>query len=99
VEVLQIGVLEGGAPAWSMVYRTEIPLSDRGRLECEVAALWPEVQDRAKASGLPEAYISAVSFRKRVSFARWPPLLVTQERTAFFFRKREGGWTVQECSQ
>jgi hypothetical protein len=91
----------GQPPGWVFEYRTRIPISDRDRLEQEVAALWPEIQGEADAAEVTRASIWPNNFSRQLKLDGWRPVVLSHHSTAFSFEKgstgtwlKRGGWSM-----
>lgn len=104
IQVLSVGMVEGRQSAWSLEYRTHIPISDRKALQCEVATLWLEVRDEADRADAREARIWPNNFSRVLKFDGWRPVVLSHISTSFSLRKNEngvwetaGGWAETGC--
>ena len=92
VDVIHKGMVDEELGWWMLSYRTQIPLSDRGKLEAEVTALWSDIQPEVERLGVKRASIWP-TYIKRVDFIGWRPVLGSAYSTGYSLeRDAAGAW-------
>lgn len=99
-----MGLLASDPTTWVLEYRTDIPISERPRVQCEVISLWPEFQAEAELSKATRASLWPTNFDRELKFHGWRPVVWSNRSTAFSFELSEGGdwarvggWTSAAC--
>ena len=106
LEVIWMGLVPSNPTSWVLKYRTDIPISERPRVQCEVMALWPDFHAEAELSKATRASLWPNNFDREIKFDGWWPVVWSNRSTAFSFERTEagdwegvGGWTSAACGE
>jgi hypothetical protein len=94
IDVIHKGMVDETLGWWMLSYRTQIPLSDRERLEAEVIALWADIQPEVEGLGVKRASIWP-TYIKRVDFIGWRPVFGSEYSTGYSLERDAGGTWVK----